>query len=96
MSLYILLSTLMPEGRKTIKKNAGRIKEVNKEIESFGADVVAQYADLGPYDFVKVVEAPDNKAITHVSLELGSRGTIEIMTLPAMPVNEFISMTEEC
>jgi len=95
MPLYILLSTLTPEGRKTIKKNAERIKEVNKEIESFGAKVVAQYAFLGPYDFVNVVEAPGNKAITHVSLELGSRGTIEIMTLPAMPVNDFISMTKE-
>jgi uncharacterized protein with GYD domain len=95
MPLYILLSTLTPEGRKTIKKNAERIREVNKEIEAFGAKVVAQYAVLGPYDFVNVVEAPDNKAIANVSLELGSRGTIEIMTLPAIPVNDFISMTKE-
>jgi uncharacterized protein with GYD domain len=95
MSLYILLSTLTPEGRKTIQKNAERIREVNKEIEAFGAKVVAQYAVLGPYDFVNIVEAPDNKAIARVSLELGSRGTIEIMSLPAMPVNEFIAMAKE-
>ena len=95
MPLYILLSTLTPEGRKTIKKNAERIKEVNKEIEVYGAKVVAQYAVLGPYDFVNIVEAPDNNAVAHVSLELGSRGTIEIMTLPAMPVNEFISMAKK-
>ncbi len=95
MPLYILLSTLTPEGRKTIKKNAERIREVNKEIEAFGAKVLAQYAVLGPYDFVNIVEAPDNKAIAHVSLELGSRGTIEIMSLPAMPVNEFITMAKE-
>ena len=95
MPLYILLSTLTREGRKTIKKNAERIKEVNKEIEAFGAKVLAQYAVLGRYDFVNIVEAPDNKAIANVSLELGSRGTIEIMTLPAMPVDEFISMAKE-
>jgi uncharacterized protein with GYD domain len=95
MPLYILLSTLTPEGRKTIKNKAERIKEVNKEIEAFGAKVVAQYAVLGPYDFVNIVEAPDNKAIARVSLELGSRGTIEIMSLPAMPVNDFISMAKE-
>jgi uncharacterized protein with GYD domain len=95
MPLYILLSTLTPEGRKTIKKNAERIKEVNKEIEAFGAKVLAQYAVLGRYDFVNIVEAPDNKAIANVSLELGSRGTIEIVTLPAMPVDEFISMAKE-
>jgi uncharacterized protein with GYD domain len=93
--LYILLSTLTPEGRKTIKHKAERIKEVNKEIEAFGAKVLAQYAVLGPYDFVNIVEAPDNKAIARVSLELGSRGTIEIMSLPAMPVNDFIAMAKE-
>ena len=95
MPMYILLSTLTPEGRKTIKNNAERIREVNKEIEAFGAKVVAQYAVLGPYDFVNIVEAPDNKAITRVSLELGSRGTIEIMSMPAMPVNEFISTLKD-
>ena len=95
MPLYILLSTLTPEGRKTIKKNAERIKEVNKEIEAFGAKVLAQYAVLGLYDFVNIVDAPDNEAIANVSLELGSRGTIEIMTLPAMLVDEFISMAKE-
>ena len=95
MPLYILLSTLTPEGRKTIKKNAEHIKEVNKEIEAFGAKVVAQCAVLGPYDLVNIVEAPGNNAIARVSLELGSRGTIGIMSLPAMSVNEFISMAKE-
>jgi len=95
MPLYILLSTLTPEGRKTIKKSAERIKEVNKEIEAYGAKVVGQYAVLGSHDFVNIVEAPYNNAIARVSLELGSRGTIEIITLPAMPVNEFISMVKE-
>jgi uncharacterized protein with GYD domain len=95
MPLYILLSTLTTEGRKTIKKKAERIKEVKKEIEAFGAKVVAQYAVLGPYDFVNIVQAPDNQAIACVSLELGSRGTVEIMSLPAMPVDEFIAMIKE-
>ena len=95
MPMYILLSTLTPEGRKTIKENAERIREVNKEIEAFGAKVVAQYAVLGPYDFVNIVEAPDNRAIARVSLELGSRGTVEIMSLPAMHVNEFIAMARK-
>ena len=95
MPMYILLSTLTPEGRKTIKENAERIREVNKEIEAFGAKVLTQYAVLGPYDFVNIVEAPDNEAITRVSLELGSRGTIEIMSMPAMSVNDFIAMAKK-
>jgi uncharacterized protein with GYD domain len=85
---YILLSTLTPEGRKTIKERPERILQVNKEIEAFGAKVVAQYSVLGLYDFVNVVEAPDNEAIARVSLELGSRGTIKIMTLPAVSIDK--------
>jgi uncharacterized protein with GYD domain len=91
MPIYSLLSTLTDEGWKTVKAKPGRIKEVNKEIEAFGAKVVSQYAVLGPYDFVNVVEAPDNKTIARVSVELGSRGTIQIKSLPAIPIDEFIA-----
>lgn len=95
MAIYILLSKLTSLGRKTIKDHPGRIKEVNKEIEAFGARVVEQYVTLGPYDFVNVVEAPDNKTITKISVELGSRGTIVITTLPAMTLAEFISTVKK-
>lgn len=91
MGTYVLLSTLTDEGRKTVKHRPERIQEVNREIESWGAKVTAQYAVLGPYDFVNIVEAPDNETIARVSLELGSRGTIQITTLPAFPVEQFIS-----
>ncbi len=91
MPIYILLSTLTAEGRKTIKERPERIKEVNKEIEAFGAKVLAQYAVMGPYDFVNVVEAPNNEAVVRVSVELGSRGTVEIMSLTAIPIDDFIA-----
>jgi uncharacterized protein with GYD domain len=86
MATYIMLTNLTDEGRKTVRANPGRIREVNREVESLGAKVIAQYAVLGPYDFVNVVEAPDNETIAKVSMELGSRGTVQIMTLPAIPV----------
>ena len=95
MPTYILLSTLTAEGRKTIKERPERIKEVNKEIEAFGAKVVAQYSVLGPYDFVNIVEAPDNETINRVSMELGSRGTVKIMSMPAMPIDKFIAMIKK-
>ena len=91
MATYILLSNLTDEGAKTVKNNPGRIKEVNKEIEKLGARVTAQYATLGPYDFVSVVEAPDNETIGRVSAELASRGSVKIMTLPAIPIDAFIA-----
>jgi uncharacterized protein with GYD domain len=89
MATYIMLSTLTDEGRKTVKMRPERIKEVNKELEKMGVKVVAQYAVLGPYDFVNVVEAPDNETISKVSVELGSRGTVQLMTLVAIPIEEF-------
>lgn len=92
MALYLMMSTLTDEGRKTLKKHPERIEEVNREIEEMGARVLAQYAVLGPYDFVNLVEAPDNAVIARVSTELGARGTVQIMTLPAVPVRDFIGM----
>ncbi len=90
MAKYILLSTLTEDGRKTLKSKPERIKEVNKEVEAFGVKVLEQYAVLGPYDFVNLVEAPDNEAIFKMSVELGSRGTIQITSMPAITVDELI------
>jgi uncharacterized protein with GYD domain len=91
MAVYILLSTLTDEGAKTIKEHPERIKEVNKEIEALGVKVTAQYAVLGPCDFVSIVEAPNNEAIARVSVELAARGSVKIQTLSAIPIDEFIA-----
>jgi len=90
MAIYVMLTTLTDEGRKTIKENPQRIKAVNKEVEAIGVKILAQYALLGPYDFVNILEAPDNKAISKVAIELGSRGTLQTMTMAAMTIDEFI------
>ena len=91
MGTYILLSNLTDEGAKTIKKNPGRIKEVNKELEAMGVKVIAQYAVLGPYDFMNVVEGPDNETMARVSADLSSRGSIRILTMTAIPIDDFIA-----
>ena len=91
MPTYVLLSTLTPEGRKTVKDRPSRITEVNKEVEQFGAKVVSQFAVLGPYDFVTILEAPNNETVARVSSELGSRGTVQIMTMAAIPVDKVVS-----
>jgi len=85
-----MLTTLTEEGRKTIKQNPRRIQEVNKEIEAMGVKIVAQYSLLGPYDFVNILEAPDNTTVAKVAMELGSRGTLQTMTMAAMTLDEFI------
>ena len=91
MATYIMLTTLTDEGRRTIKENPKRIKEVNKEVEAMGVKILGQYAVLGPYDFINILEAPDNKAVSKVAIELGSRGTLQTMTMAAMTVDELIS-----
>ena len=90
MGYYVILSTLTDEGRKTLKNNPERILEVNKELESMGVKVKAQYAVLGPYDFVNIVEAPDNETVARMSVEIGSRGTVQMLSMAATPVDEFI------
>ena len=90
MPTFIMLSTLTPEGVQTVRNNPTRIREVNQELEQLGATVKAQWATLGHYDFVNVVEAPDNETIARVSIELSARGSIRILTLPAVPIDDFI------
>ena len=90
MPTYVLLSNLTDEGAKALKTNPKRLQEVNKEIEKFGAKVTAQYAVLGPYDFVSIVDCPDNETIARVAVELASRGSIRLLTLAATPVANFI------
>ncbi len=91
MATFVLLSTLTDEGAKTVKQNPHRIKEVNDELERMGARVTSQWAILGPYDFINIVEAPDNLTIARISAELSSRGTIRVLTMAAIPIDEFIS-----
>jgi uncharacterized protein with GYD domain len=91
MPTYILLTTLTSEGVQTIKNNPARIREVNREVEQLGATVTAQWATLGRFDFVNVLEAPDEETIARVSMELGSRGTGRYETLTAIPVDDFIA-----
>jgi len=90
MAVYVMLTTLTDEGRKTIKENPKRINQVNSEVEAMGVKILAQYALLGPYDFVNILEAKDNKAISKVAVELGSRGTLQTLTMAAMPVDELL------
>ena len=90
MGIYLMLTTLTDEGRKTIKANPARIKEVNKEVEAMGAKVLAQYALLGPYDFINILDAPSNEVVVKVAIELGSRGTLGTMTMAALTVDDFV------
>jgi len=89
MPTYVMLTNLTADGVRTLKNNPGRVSEVNSEVEQIGAKVLAQYATLGQYDFITIVEAPDEKTMAKVSVELGSRGTMTSQTLSAIPAEDF-------
>ena len=91
MAKFVMLTTLTDEGRRTVKDSPERIKEVNKEVEAFGVKVLAQYALLGAYDFVNILEAPSGEAVSKMAIALGSRGTLQTMTMCAMDVDDFIA-----
>jgi len=91
MPTYLMLSILTSEGVQTVKNNPQRIREVNMEVEQLGGNVRAQWATLGHFDFVSIVEAPDEATIARISLELGSRGTARYETMPAIPIDDFIA-----
>jgi len=92
MAYYVVLSRLTDEGRKTIKERPGRIFEVNKELENMGIKVLEQFAVLGPYDFVNIVEAPDNETVMKMSVEMGARGSVELLSMPAVKVEELVKL----
>jgi uncharacterized protein with GYD domain len=85
----MMLTTLTDEGKETIKDNPKSIKQVNKEVEALGVKTITRYAVLGPYDFVNIPEAPGNRTISKMAVELDSRGTLQTMTMAAMPIDEF-------
>jgi uncharacterized protein with GYD domain len=90
MSIFILLSTLTQQGVQTIKSNPERFRQVNQDVEELGCKVLHQWATLGEFDFVNVVEAPDLATVAKVSVSLAARGSTRIETLPALEIEDFL------
>jgi uncharacterized protein with GYD domain len=91
MPIFILLSKLSTQGVQTLRSNPDRLREVNSDVEELGAKVLHQWATLGEWDFLNVVEAPDTATIARVSVALGARGSTKIQTLPALTIDELLT-----
>jgi uncharacterized protein with GYD domain len=87
-----MLSRLTDQGARTVKENPEHILEVNDQLAEIGVNVLQQFAVLGSYDFINIVQAADAEVVTRASLELSSRGSVRIETLPAMPVEGLIEV----
>lgn len=95
MAKFVMLSTLGPEGMDTLSRRPERIKAVNEEVEKMGAEVLVQYALLGQYDFLTVLEAPDAETVARVAVQLGARGTLKTLTMSAMNVDDFVDSVSQ-
>jgi uncharacterized protein with GYD domain len=91
MATYILLGTLTDEGTEKLRTNSEWVAELKRDLEVMGIKLIAQYAVLGPYDIVTLIEAPDNKSVVRVSTELTLRGSLKITTLPALPIEDYLA-----
>ena len=94
MPLYLMLTTLTEKGVQTLNSNPGRLREVNRDVEELGARVLHQWASLGEYDFVNIVEAPDDLSLAKLSLRLGARGSVKIESLPLVSVEDLLASLE--
>jgi len=90
MAMYLMFSTLGPDGAATLREQPERLMEVNSEVEALGVRVVQQFALLGPYDFCNILEAPDEETMAKVALILASRGTVKTLTMAAIPIEKYI------
>ena len=91
MPKYVMLSTLGPDGAATLVSSPERLRQVNDEVEAMGVKVLEQYALLGGYDFLNIIEAPDEKSVARVAMTLAARGTLKTTTLTAIPIEDFIT-----
>ena len=90
MPIYMLLSSLSQQGVQTLKANPERLREVNRDVEELGAKVLHQWATLGDFDFVNVVEAPDTETIAKISVALGARGSAKLESYELIPVDSLL------
>ena len=95
MSKYLLLTTLTDTGRKALQEDPELLKEINREVEYMGAKILTQYALLGPYDFVNIIEAPNNEAVARLAIRLSAKGTTQTLTLATISIDDLVATLKD-
>lgn len=91
MPTYVMLSTIGPDGFATLREHPERLLEVNADVEAMGVKVLHQWAMLGQWDFLNIIEAPDEVTMAKVATTLAARGTLKTTTFTAVDVRDFIT-----
>lgn len=95
MSIYLMLTTLTDSGRRALQEDPEMLKEINKETELMGVKILMQYALLGQYDFVNIVEASNNETVAKLAIRLSAKGTTQTLTLAAISLDDLIATLRE-
>lgn len=95
MSVYLMLTTLTDAGRRNLQEDPEVLKDFNKEVEYMGVKVICQYALLGPYDFVNILEAPSNEVVAKLAIRLSARGNTQTLTLAAINIDDLMAALKE-
>ena len=95
MSVYLMLTTLTDAGRKALQEDPEILKEINRETEYMGVKILTQYALLGQYDFVNILEASSNEAVAKLAIRLSAKGTTQTLTLTAITLDDLIATLKE-
>ena len=95
MSVYLMLTTLTDKGREAIQEDPENLMEINKEVEHMGVKILDQYALLGQYDFVSILEAPSNEVMAKLAIRLSAKGTTQTLTLAAITLDDLIATLKE-
>jgi len=90
MAYYMQLGILTDEGRRAFKDNPDWILELNKRMELMGVKILTQYALLGQYDFVNIIEAPGDEVAAKVAIKLSATGTVHPLTIAAIPLDKLM------
>jgi uncharacterized protein with GYD domain len=91
MPVFVMLSTIGPDGFHKLNTQPERLREVNDEVESLGVKVLHQWALLGQYDFINIIEAPDDVTVAKLATKLAARGTMKTTTIKAIDVDDYIN-----
>lgn len=94
MTTYIRLVRLTDEGRKLVKEGRSVFEGASRIFEEQGGRIVSAWGTLGSYDFIAVVEAPDDATMMKISALVASGGVLSADTLPAVPMQDFLSSIE--
>ena len=95
MPVFVMLSTIGPDGFHKLNTQPERLREVNEEVEALGVRILVQYALLGQYDFLNIIEAPDDVTVAKLATKLAARGTMKTTTIKAIEVEDYIHALAE-